>query len=74
MLGLIDAGLGRKKEARRRRAARDRVSAGGERFTNGAHMIEFAIIAALVGEQDLACEQLSVSCTFPATERTATAS
>ena len=66
LLGLIDAALGRKEEALRegRRAAellpveRDSV--------NGLDMIEYlAMIAAWVGEEDLACEQLAKAVRYP---------
>lgn len=66
VLGMIDAGLGRKDEALRagRRAiellpvARDSV--------NGAHMIEFfAVICAWIGEKDLACQQLLIATQIP---------
>jgi len=66
VLGLIDAALGRKEEALRegRRAvellplAKDSIS--------GAAMIEYlAVIAAWVGEKDLACEQLSIAARLP---------
>ncbi len=68
ILGVIDAGLGRKEDAIRegRRAVellplkRDPI--------NGAHMIEFlAVIYAWSGEADLACEQLEVATKIPGT-------
>jgi hypothetical protein len=62
VLGLIDAGLGRKEEALR----------GGRRAVellpvekdpiNGIAMVKYlAMIAAWVGENDLACERLAVA-------------
>ena len=68
ILGLIDAGLGRKEDAldEGRRAVellpltRDPI--------NGAHMIEFlAVIYAWTGEADLACEQLEIATKIPGT-------
>ena len=62
ILGLIDAGLGRKEEALREgRRAMELMPVEKDSF-NGAHMIEFfALIAAWVGEKDLACEYLAKS-------------
>ena len=66
VLGLIDAGLGRKEEALRegRRAVellpleRDAVS--------GISMIKYSVvIAAWVGDKDLACEQLAIAVRNP---------
>jgi serine/threonine-protein kinase len=66
VLGLIDAALGRKEEALRegRRAVEVLpVEADGG---NGALMIKYlAIIAAWVGEKDLACEQLARAMRYP---------
>jgi serine/threonine-protein kinase len=60
VLGLIDAGLGRKEEALREgRRAMELMSVEKD-SVNGAHMIEyFAITAAWAEEKDLACEQLA---------------
>jgi serine/threonine-protein kinase len=60
VLGLIDAGLGRKEEALREgRRAIDLLPVKKDSI-NGAHMIEyFAVIAAWVGEKDLALEYLT---------------
>jgi TolB-like protein/Tfp pilus assembly protein PilF len=60
VLGLIDAGLGRKEDALREgRRAIDLLPVKKDSI-NGAHMIEyFAIIAAWVGEKDLALEYLA---------------
>ena len=62
MLGVIDAGLGRKEEALRngRRAVELLPVAKDSR--NGPLMIDnLAMIAAWVGEKDLACEQLAIA-------------
>src|SRR5437773_1599977 len=68
VLGLIDAGLGRKEEALREgRRAVDLLSVTKDSI-NGAHMIEYyAMIAAWVGEKDLACEQLAKVVQMPGT-------
>ncbi len=60
VLGLVDAGLGRKEEALREgRRAIDLLPVKKDSI-NGAHMIEyFAVIAAWVGEKDLALEYLA---------------
>jgi tetratricopeptide (TPR) repeat protein len=59
ILGVIDAGLGRKEEALREGRRAIELLPVSKDSINGAHMIEyFAIIAAWVGEKDLACEQL----------------
>ena len=67
ILGLIDAGLGRKEEALREgRRAMGLVPVEKDAF-NGAQMIEcFALIAAWVGEKDLACEYLAKAISLPA--------
>jgi serine/threonine-protein kinase len=67
VLGLIDAGLGRKEEALREgRRAMGLVPVEKDAF-NGAQMIEcFALIAAWVGEKDLACEYLAKAISLPA--------
>jgi TolB-like protein/Tfp pilus assembly protein PilF len=60
VLGLIDAGLGRKDEALREGRRAIELLPVAKDFINGAHIIEyFAVIAAWVGEKDLACEQLA---------------
>jgi len=60
VLGLIDAALGRKEEALREGRRAMELLPVEKDSINGAHMIEyFAIIAAWVGEKDLACEQLT---------------
>ena len=60
VLGLIDAALGRKEEALREgRRAVELLPVENDAI-NGPHMIEyFAMIAAWVGDKDLACEQLA---------------
>jgi serine/threonine-protein kinase len=67
ILGLIDAGLGRKEEALREgRRAMELVPVEKDAY-NGAQMIEsFALIAAWVGEKDLACEYLAEAISLPA--------
>jgi serine/threonine-protein kinase len=66
VLGVIDAGLGRKEDALREgRRAVELLPVEKDSF-NGAHMIEyFAVIAAWVGEKDLACEQLAIVTGLP---------
>jgi len=62
VLGLIDAGLGRKEEALREgRRAVELLSVEKDAI-NGIAMIKYsAMIAAWVGDNDLACEQLAVA-------------
>jgi hypothetical protein len=66
VLGLIDAALGRKEEALREgRRAVELVPVEKDAI-NGPLMIEYsAIIAAWVGEKDLACEQFAAAIRFP---------
>jgi TolB-like protein/class 3 adenylate cyclase/Tfp pilus assembly protein PilF len=60
VLGLIDAGLGRQEDALREGRRAVELLPVQKDALNGAHMIEyFAIIAAWVGEKDLACKQLA---------------
>lgn len=67
-LGLIDAGLGRKEEALREGRRAMELLPVEKDPVNGAHLIEFfAIIAAWVGEKDLACEQLAKATRLPNT-------
>jgi tetratricopeptide (TPR) repeat protein len=66
VLGVIDAALGRKEEALRegRRAAE--LLPVAKDPTNGMIMIKYlAMIAAWVGEKDLACEQLDTAARLP---------
>jgi serine/threonine-protein kinase len=66
VLGLIDAGLGRREEALREGRRAVELLPVANDFINGVHMIEyFAIIAAWVGEKDLACEQLAIAARLP---------
>lgn len=66
ILGLIDAGLGRKEDALREGRRAIELMPMEKDFTNGVHMIEhLAIIAAWVGEKDLACEQLALAARLP---------
>jgi tetratricopeptide (TPR) repeat protein len=62
VLGMIDAGLGRKEEALREgRRALELLPAEKEALV-GQYLIRyFAVIAAWVGEKDLACEQLAIA-------------
>jgi serine/threonine protein kinase/TolB-like protein/Tfp pilus assembly protein PilF len=61
VLGLIDAGLGRKEEALREgRRAVELLPVGKDAFVGKAMIKYFAVIAAWVGEKDLACEQLAI--------------
>jgi TolB-like protein/class 3 adenylate cyclase/Tfp pilus assembly protein PilF len=68
VLGLIDAGLGRKEEALKEgRRAVELVPVEKDSI-NGAHMIEYlAMICAWVGEKDLACQQLAIATRLPGT-------
>ena len=67
ILGLIDAGLGRKEEALREgRRAIELLSVEKDAL-NGVLMMEYlAMIAAWVGEKDLACQQLAIATRLPA--------
>ncbi len=67
VLGLIDAGLGRKEEAlRESRRAVELLPVQNDAI-NGPLMIEYlAMTAAWVGDTDLACEQLAVVTGQPA--------
>jgi TolB-like protein/class 3 adenylate cyclase/Tfp pilus assembly protein PilF len=60
VLGLIDAGLGRKEQALREGKRAVELLPVEKDSINGTSMIAyFAIIAAWVGDKDLACEQLA---------------
>jgi TolB-like protein/Tfp pilus assembly protein PilF len=66
VLGLIDAGLGRKEDALREGRRAVELLPVAKDFINGAHVIEyFAVIAAWAGEKDLACEQLEITTRLP---------
>jgi TolB-like protein/Tfp pilus assembly protein PilF len=66
VLGLIDAGLGRKAEALREAQRAIELLPVEKDSINGGRMIEcFAIIAAWVGDKDLACEQLLTAINHP---------
>jgi len=68
VLGLIDAGLGRKEEALREGRRAVELLPVGKDAINGPLMIEYlAMIAAWVGEKDLACEQLAIAVLPPST-------
>jgi TolB-like protein/Tfp pilus assembly protein PilF len=68
VLGLIDAGLGRKDQALSEGRRAIELLPVAKDSINGAHMIEyFAIIAAWVGDKDLACEQLAKAVQLPGT-------
>ncbi len=62
VLGLIDAGLGRKEDALREGRRALELLPVEKDSINGAQVIGcFAMIAAWVGEKDLACEQLETN-------------
>jgi tetratricopeptide (TPR) repeat protein len=66
VLGVIDAALGRKEEALREGRRAVELLPVEKDSINGLHMIEyFAMIAAWVGEKDLACEQLARAIRYP---------
>jgi tetratricopeptide (TPR) repeat protein len=66
VLGLIDAGLGRKEEALQEGRRAVELLPVEKDSVNGAHMIEyFAIIAAWMGEKDLASQQLTIATRLP---------
>jgi serine/threonine-protein kinase len=65
-LGLIDAGLGRKEEALREGRRAVELLPIAKDSVNGMRIMEnFAIIAAWVGEKDLACKQLVTATRLP---------
>jgi serine/threonine-protein kinase len=67
VLGVIDAALGRKDEALREGRRAIELLPVEKDSVNGLHMIVyFAMIAAWVGEKDLAFEQLAFSARTPA--------
>src|SRR4029453_218999 len=62
VLGLIDAALGRKADALREGLRGVEVLPVEKDALNGTRMVSyFAMIAAWVGEKDLACEQLAIA-------------
>jgi len=62
VLGLIDAGLGRREEALREGHRALELVPVEKDVPDGLDMVEyFAMIAAWVGEKDLACEQLNIA-------------
>ena len=66
MLGVIDAALGRKEEALREGRRAVELLPVEKDSVNGLHMIaNFAMIAAWVGEKNLACEQLATAVRDP---------
>ena len=66
VLGLIDAGLGRKEEALREGQRAVELLPVEKDAINGPLMIEYlAVIAAWVGDKDLACEQLAAATRYP---------
>jgi serine/threonine-protein kinase len=68
VLGLIDAGLGRKEEALREGRRAVELLPVEKDAINGPLMIAYlAMIAAWVGEKDLACEQLAIAVRSPST-------
>jgi len=68
VLGLIDAGLGRKDEALREGRRAVELLRVEKDSINGPLMIAyFAVIAAWVGDKDLACQQLAIAVRPPST-------
>ena len=66
IMGLIDAALGRKEDALREGRRGVELLPVAKDSINGAHAIEFlAVIAAWVGEKDLALEQLATAAKLP---------
>jgi tetratricopeptide (TPR) repeat protein len=66
VLGLIDAGLGRKDEALREGRRAVELLPVEKDAINGSVMIEcLAMIAAWIGDKDLACEQLATAIRYP---------
>jgi TolB-like protein/Tfp pilus assembly protein PilF len=62
VLGLIDAGLGRKEEALREgRRALELLPVEKDALVGKYLLRYFAVIAAWVGEKDLACEQVAIA-------------
>ncbi len=66
ILGLIDAGLGRKKEALEEAQRALELMPLTKDISNGTDMLQYgAIVAAWAGEKDLACERLSAALSHP---------
>ena len=66
VLGLIDAALGRKEEALREgRRAIELLPVEKDAINGGRIIVYLAMIAAWVGDKDLACEQLAVAIRYP---------
>ena len=66
VLGLIDAALGRKEEALREGRNAIELLPVEKDSIKGALILEYsAIIAAWVGEKDLACERLAAAVVYP---------
>lgn len=66
VLGVIDAALGRKEEALREGRHAVELLPVEKDLGNGALMLEYlAIIAAWLGDKDLACEELSTVIRYP---------
>jgi TolB-like protein/Tfp pilus assembly protein PilF len=66
VLGLIDAALGRKEEALREGRRAVEVLPVNKDALNGQRMIKYlAMIAAWVGEKDIACDQLAIAISPP---------
>jgi TolB-like protein/class 3 adenylate cyclase/Tfp pilus assembly protein PilF len=66
ILGLIDAGLGRKKEALEEAQRAIDLLPVTKDLSNGTDILQYgAIVAAWAGEKDLACERLSAAVSHP---------
>jgi serine/threonine-protein kinase len=66
VLGLIDAGLGRKEEALREGSRAVELLPVKKDTVGGTEIVKYlAIIAALVDDKDLACEQLAIVTSNP---------
>jgi serine/threonine-protein kinase len=66
VLGLIDAGLGRKEDALREGRRAVQLLPVTKDSVNGALLIQYlAVIAAWINEKDLAFEQLAIACRIP---------
>jgi serine/threonine-protein kinase len=66
ILGLIDAGLGRKEEALREGRRAVELLPVEKDAPEGVDMVKYlAMIAAWIGDKDLACEQLAIAIRSP---------